>query len=433
MPGPLVGRSLLRLRYTKRPLSDSFGFACKRKLQLSRLSQELKGQSHASNEALDQAGADGTAYRNAQRTIFSGIQPTGVPHLGNYVGALREWVRIQNSAAANDSLYFCVVDLHSLTSRSQTPPSRRESKRLTLASLLAAGLSPERSTLFYQSDVPQHVELHWILSCDASMGALARMTQWKSKLSDETVGAFMTPSQNPKSEERLKLGLFSYPVLQAADILLYGSTHVPVGEDQVAHLEFARAAANGFNYEYGHGGANGHKGDGKRNGRLLIPPKVLVSPSRRVMSLLEPEKKMSKSHEIEKSRVLLSDPEEVIRKKFRSALTDSSDGVTYKPDTRPGVANLLEIISSLDRSGRAPEQVAKEFDNMNVAGSIMRVLKERAANVVIQELLPVRERLELLTRGSGGRVLDEIAKAGREKAARTAEETMKTVRKAVGI
>lgn len=380
-------------------------------------------------------GRSSSDSKNASRTIFSGIQPTGTPHLGNYLGALREWVRLQNSSPPSDNFYFSVVDLHSLTSHPQTPAQRREAKRLTLASLLAAGLSPERCTLFYQSDVPQHAELHWILSCGASMGSLARMTQWRSKLSEGNLVALMTPTPNPKSEERLRLGLFTYPLLQAADILLYGATHVPVGEDQVAHLEFARAAANGFNFEYA-GTGNDVMKEGqehKTTRTLLVPPETIVSPSRRVMSLLEPEKKMSKSHENEKSRILISDSEEVIRKKFRSALTDSIENVTYEPEARPGVANLLEIIAHLDGVSRSPGEVAQDFQNMSVEGSIMRVLKERAIEVVNKAMEPIREELVRLSDAKTESALDEIAEYGRERASMKAEKTMKAIRQAVGI
>lgn len=366
--------------------------------------------------------------------VFSGIQPTGVPHLGNYLGALREWVRLQNAHPSWHKLYFSIVDLHSLTSRSQNPAGRRQAKKLTLASLLASGLDPARSTIFFQSQVRQHAELHWILSCGAGMGSLARLTQWKSKLSEDTVASLLQPSANPKSEERLKLGLFSYPVLQAADILLYRATHVPVGEDQIQHLEFARAIAEGFNRTSGAREATGSSEKREKPHPILQPPQALVGPSRRIMSLLEPEKKMSKSHENEKSRILISDKEEVVRKKCRSALTDSQDGVTYDPQHRPGVANLLEIISNLDSGERSPEEVAQEFQAMQVQGSVMRVLKDRAAEVVNRELGPVREKLEsLISINESTGHLDAVAHQGKHEAEQMAESTMRNVRYAVGL
>lgn len=360
----------------------------------------------------------------AQRppVIFSGIQPTGVPHLGNYLGALRQWVSLQNSATSSTRLFFSVVDLHSLTAR-QPAASRRRFKREMLAALLAIGLDPARSTLFHQSAVTAHAELHWILSCDASVGWLARMTQWKSKLGVEDDGGHggnpadpLATVENPRSTQRLKLGLFSYPVLQAADILLYRATHVPVGEDQAQHIEFARDCANAFNHNYG-GGRD-----------ILVPPAYVVSPARRVMSLTEPERKMSKSHELARSRILLSDSREEISSKFRTALTDSVEGISYEPQRRPGVSNLVEIISHLDEQGRSCQEVAEDFKD-----STLRVLKERAALVVDEHFRPIREKYEQLLGEAHGRGLDEIAARGAERASTTARETMEDVRSAIGI
>lgn len=338
-----------------------------------------------------------------------------MPHLGNYLGALRQWVKLQNEASPDVGLFFCVVDLHSLTSR-QDAEFRRRSKRDMLAALLAVGINPERSILFHQSSVPAHAELHWILSCDASVGWLSRMTQWKSKLGDANITDPLATIDNPKSMERLRLGLFSYPVLQAADILLYRATHVPVGEDQAQHIEFARDCANVFNHNYARGNP------------LLIPPKYVVSPAKRVMSLAEPEKKMSKSHELARSRILLNDSREEISKKFRTALTDSFDGISYEPQRRPGVSNLIEIISHLDETGRTCEEVAAEFQN-----SSLRVLKERVAAVVNDHFSPMREEYLRLLGEKDGRVLEDIAAAGAARAAKVAQETMRDVRDAIGI
>lgn len=215
--------------------------------------------------------ASKTTLKNTHHeVIFSGIQPTGVPHLGNYLGALRQWVRMQNEAPPSTKLLFCVVDLHALTSR-QTPDFRRKCKRDMLAAFLAVGLDPARSILFHQSSVPAHSELHWILSCDASMGWLSRMTQWKTKLGEQDMASLLSPTSNPNQKERMKLGLFSYPVLQSADILVHRATHVPVGEDQLQHVEFARNCASQFNH---------HFGDKKE---ILPLPEFRVSPAKRVM------------------------------------------------------------------------------------------------------------------------------------------------------
>ena len=367
------------------------------------------------------------------RTIFSGIQPTGVPHLGNYLGAIKQWRILQDTASQNDKLYFSVVDLHSLTSRMQSSSERSHSKRVTLAALLACGLSPDRSTIFYQSDVPEHAELHWILSCSASMGALSRMTQWKTKFSDESLLSMVQPTANPRSEERLKLGLFSYPVLQAADILLYRTTHVPVGEDQVQHLEFARSMASGFNSAYASQDLARDGAEKKGDGTILVPPEVIVSPARRIMSLNHPESKMSKSHELERNRILLSDSDETIHKKFRSALTDSHDHISYEEVARPGVSNLLQIVSYLEGSGRTPHEVAHELQRTQTNGSIMRLLKERAAECVIREIAPIRAEFERLIGEGGGKHLDELADRGRESAKREAARTIRTVKDVIGL
>jgi len=356
------------------------------------------------------------------KTIFSGIQPTGVPHLGNYLGALQQWVTLQNSSPPSTQLFFSIVDLHSLTAR-QDPSSRRQAKRDMLAALLAVGIDPKRSTIFYQSAVPAHSELHWILSCEASVGWLTRMTQWKSKLTEGGPVAIdaspleSTPA-NPNSTARLKLGLFSYPILQAADILLYRATHVPVGEDQAQHIELARDCAAAFNHAY------------PSTSPLLLPPTTLLSPARRVMSLADPSRKMSKSAPLVRSRVLLSDSPEAVRSKIGAALTDSAPGdITYDPKGRPGVANLLEIMAHLGGAdGAGPAEVAREC-----AGLSLKAFKERVAEVVNARLEPIRGEYERLLGEKGGKALDDVALRGAERAKGTAERTMRRVKRAVGI
>lgn len=190
--------------------------------------------------------------------IFSGIQPTGVPHLGNYLGAMRQWKRYQNQAGPNDRLLFSIVDLHAITMPQDAPILRQRSREM-LAALMAIGIDPDKSTMFYQSAVPAHAELMWILSCTASTGYLGRMTQWKSKLTQDNHA--MTLDETTVAS-KLKLGLFSYPVLQAADILVHRATHVPVGNDQSQHLEFARECATNFNAAY--------------QGGSLIAPKTIT-------------------------------------------------------------------------------------------------------------------------------------------------------------
>lgn len=391
-----------------------------------------------------------TSANNASpKVIFSGIQPTGVPHLGNYLGALSQWVALQEEATAASSsssngttttpptrLFFSVVDLHAITLPQEAPQLRRW-RREMLAALLAVGLDPARSTIFHQSSVPAHAELMWVLSCTASMGYLSRMTQWKSKLSlpddasalpGDDEGGGGGSSGSSKSAAALKLGLFSYPVLQAADILVHRATHVPVGEDQRQHLEFARECAAGFNHTYGGGGG--------RSSTVLVPPETIVSPARRVMSLTDPTKKMSKSDANAASRVLITDSAAEIRKKVMRAVTDSQSGfVSYDTAARPGVSNLLEILAVLEGPGmgggrRTPAEVAGDF-----AGSQhpLKALKERTAEVVVAELRDVRERYMELLGDSDGKELDEIEALGAEKARASAEATMKLVKEAVGF
>lgn len=373
--------------------------------------------------------------KEENKVIFSGIQPTGIPHLGNYLGALRQWVKLQNSADTSTQLFFSIVDLHSLTAR-QEPELRRQSKRDMLAALLAVGIDPKRSTLFHQSSVPAHSELHWILSCDASVGWLSRMTQWKSKLTEGGANTNagsdtdttnmndlddpLATTANPNSTARLKLGLFSYPVLQAADVLLYRTTHVPVGEDQAQHIEFARDCAAAFNHVYGT----------PQNQGILVPPTTLLSPAKRVMSLADPTKKMSKSALLERSRILLTDSEEVICKKVRVALTDSVEGdITYDPVGRPGVSNLLEILAHLaDERGVTPRDVAESLRSVG-----LRALKERVAEVVNTHLAPIRGEYERFQGEKGGKALEEVEEEGTQKARKAAGKTIRRVKRAIGI
>ncbi|KAH6622351.1 tryptophanyl-tRNA synthetase [Boeremia exigua] len=340
-------------------------------------------------------------------TVFSGIQPTGVPHLGNYLGALRQWVRLQDAAAPDSSLLFSIVDLHAITV-AQDPRALCQWRREMLASLLAVGLDPARCIIFAQSSVKQHAELMWILSCGASMGYLGRMTQWKSKMN-------LPDNASPlaASKDQLKLGLFSYPVLQAADILLYNTTHVPVGEDQAQHLEFTRELAIGFNHLYG---------------PLLTVPETLLSPAKRLMSLVEPTKKMSKSDPRPKSRILITDSRDTIHSKLKSALTDSIEGVTYDRHARPGVTNLIDLIYHFDQAGAtSPEELARDFKNLS-----MRSLKEKAADTVEKSIGPIRARYEELMAGDQ-RELVTHAENGASKAAVIAESTMHRIRNAMGL
>ena len=336
------------------------------------------------------------------RTIFSGIQPTGVPHLGNYLGALQRWVELQNDATAATTLIYSLVDLHAITIR-QDPAQLRQWRNDSFAMLLAVGLDPARSIIFHQSAVPAHAELMWILSCQASTGYLSRMTQWKEKAAGER-----------ENSEKLKLGLFSYPVLQAADVLVHRATHVPVGHDQAQHLEFAREVANGFNHVYGED--------------ILVAPETLISPAKRVMSLMDAKLKMSKSHSNPKSRILLTDSKEEIQSKIKTAITDSDNRITYDPEARPGVSNLLEMLYYTSRNDKYStiEDVVRDMD-----GTSFKILKGKVADSVEATIRPIRERYSELVDKTD--YLSGIALGGAEKAAKSAEATLKSVKEAVGL
>ncbi|KAF2106766.1 tryptophanyl-tRNA synthetase [Lophiotrema nucula] len=349
------------------------------------------------------------SYKN----IFSGIQPTGVPHLGNYLGALRQWVKLQNEADNKTNLYFSIVDLHAITVHQNAEQLRRWRKEM-LVSLYAVGLDPARSVIFCQSMVPQHSELMWILSCHASMGYLSRMTQWKSKLSLPENASPLDAT--PKDKPALRLGLFSYPVLQAADVLLYGTTHVPVGEDQAQHLEFTRELAASFNHAH--------------STTVFNQPETILSPAKRVMSLTNPTKKMSKSDADVKSRILITDEKDVIEKKIKSALTDSIEGVAYDRDARPGVSNLIDIMYYMDESVAAsPEELARDFKDVS-----MRALKERVAEVVDKNIEPVRTTYnDIMAKDERDRYLTDEATHGAWKAKSQAGRKMEVVRSIMGL
>ncbi|KIX91972.1 uncharacterized protein Z520_12299 [Fonsecaea multimorphosa CBS 102226] len=357
------------------------------------------------------------------RRAFSGIQPTGVPHLGNYLGALRQWKRLHDQStdpkfAINYRYeqYFSVVDLHALTS--DTPPTERlRLRKESYAALLALGLHNNRNTtLFFQSDVPQHASLMWILSTIASTGYLSRMTQWKSKLNLPENASL----ESDEATAKLKLGLFSYPVLQAADILLYQPSIVPVGEDQLQHIEFTRTLARGFN-------ALVRESSG---GNVFRIPWPVISPAKRIMSLKRPEQKMSKSDPDPKSRILITDSPEEIHAKLRGAVTDSEPGISFNPERRPGVSNLVEILRHVTESRESSEYIAK--DNENVS---MRAFKEMIADEIILALRGVRDNFLALMDSSGngnGRLRDEIEWGG-AKARRKARMTLDEVQQALGL
>ncbi|KAI0382664.1 tryptophanyl-tRNA synthetase [Hypomontagnella monticulosa] len=390
------------------------GLTRRQNLGLSAQKQQRRNESTATPEQQEV-----TEKKPKRNVVFSGIQPTGVPHLGNYLGALRQWKRLQDETQKAGSegarLFFSVVDWHAIT-MPQDANALRVQRREMMAALLAIGLDPDKgSTIFFQSAVPQHVELMWILSCTASMGYLGRMTQWKSKLQMNNKAAELDDAAMAK----LKLGLFSYPVLQAADILVHRATHVPVGDDQRQHLEFARECATNFNHTF-------------KN--ILIPPETVTAPYPRVMSLTHPHNKMSKSTPNHRSRILITSPQQEIRSRVMGAVTDSHNAVTYEPDLRPGVANLLEILSQCQpvdpkKGGRlSPQQLADQYSS-----ATLKDLKEDVVAAVSAELAGVRERYDDFLNRKGGKWLDEVAAEGAEAARHNAEGTMKLVRYAVGF
>jgi tryptophanyl-tRNA synthetase len=299
-----------------------------------------------------------TTYDSSTKPVlFSGIQPSGALTIGGYLGALRNWVRLQYEY---DCL-FCVVDLHAITVR-QDPKTFATRCLSFVAQYLAAGIDPEIATVFIQSHVPAHTELTWALNCHAYMGELSRMTQFKAK----TQG---------KTEKAIGVGLFDYPVLMAADILLYGSKLVPVGADQKQHLELTRDIAIRMNNAYG---------------KLLeVPEPYIPAVGARIMSLQEPTAKMSKSDANTNNYIAMLDEPDVIRRKIKKAVMDSTPGISFEPDTRPGVANLLSIYGAL--TDESPASVAERYaDKGNAA------LKGDTAEVIVEAVRPFQERYQAL-------------------------------------
>lgn len=322
-----------------------------------------------------------------RKRVFSGVQPTGNIHIGNYIGAFLNWVSMQSEY----DCYYAVVDLHAMTVPYDPEEFRRE--RINMAkSVIASGVDPDRSLLYFQSDVPQHAELAWILSTLTGVGQLERMTQFKEK-SDRA-------GQN--------LGLLSYPVLMAADILIHKANAVPVGDDQTQHLELTRDVAERFNTRFGE--------------TFPIPERITPEIGARVMSLQNPNAKMSKSDPNERSRIALDDAPDVILKKVKSAVTDSDRFVSYDWENKAGIANLLELFSIF--SGRSIDDLVAEYHEAGYG-----TFKIAAADAIIDGLSPVRASLAAL---DDNEVMDVMARGGVE-AGERAEEEMIPIRKAVGL
>ncbi|HEY3725779.1 MAG TPA: tryptophan--tRNA ligase [Solirubrobacteraceae bacterium] len=322
--------------------------------------------------------------------IFSGIQPTGRKHLGNYIGAITEWVAGQDRG---DAIY-CVVDLHAITV-SYEPARLREAVYDTAATLLAAGLDPARCIFFRQSDVVEHPELTWLLSAVTSFGDLNRMTQFKDK-----AGA---------QRDLVSAGLFTYPVLQAADVLAYRANEVPVGEDQRQHIELMRDAAIRFNARFGE--------------TLVVPEARIPAVGARIMDLQAPDRKMSTTGGTPQGTVYVLDEPAAIAKKLRSSVTDSGSEVVRAPD-KPGISNLIEIMAAV--RGIDSEQIEREFDGSGYGG-----FKQAVGEAVTAYLAPVRERYEQLRADEPG--MERILAEGAEKARSIASATLIDVREAMGV
>jgi tryptophanyl-tRNA synthetase len=326
-----------------------------------------------------------------QPRVLSGMQPTADSfQLGNYLGALKHWVALQDDHDA----FYCVVDLHAITVK-HDPETLRRRTRIAAAQYLAAGLDPERSTLFVQSHVPQHAELGWILQCLTGMGEAERMTQFKDKSAKG-------------GRDSSSVGLFAYPILQAADIVLYSADRVPVGEDQRQHLELTRDLARRFNSRFGE--------------TLVVPEPYIVKTTAKILDLKDPTSKMSKS--LPAGVVDLLDPPDVIRKKFKTAVTDNDAEVRADPERKPGITNLLTIHSAL--SGRSVAELEAAY-----AGQGYGVFKTDVAEEVVRALEPFQERFRHWM--SDTEALDAILAAGAERARSVAAETMATVRERVGF
>jgi tryptophanyl-tRNA synthetase len=325
------------------------------------------------------------------KRIISGVQPTGNLHLGNNLGAIRRWVDIQKEY---ECLFF-LADLHAITV-AQEPEKLRASVRETAAAYIACGIDPNISAVFPQSAIAAHSELAWILSCHTPMGWLNRMTQFKEKAG--------------KDKEKAPLGLYSYPVLMAADILLYKTTHVPVGEDQKQHIELARDIAGAFNREYG-------------MEFFPLPEPVIGAEAARIMSLRDGTKKMSKSDESEYSRINLTDDADTIALKFKKAKSDMEEGMSYAQN-RPEAANLLSIYAVL--KGVSKEEALKECQNMNFSA-----FKSQLTEVAVASLSPITAKMRELLAAPD--YIDGILKDGAQKAGAIAEKTMNEVKDLVGF
>ena len=326
-----------------------------------------------------------------KKIILSGIQATGSLTLGNYLGALNNWVEMQEKY----DCYYMIANSHSLTVRNN-PEELRNNTLKILALYIAAGLDPEKNTIFIQSQVKEHAELAWILNCYTYMGELSRMTQFKDK--------------SLKHQDNINAGLFTYPVLMAADILLYKANLVPVGEDQKQHLEITRDIAERFNKLYGD--------------TFVIPEAYVRKETARIMGLQDPTSKMSKSATNLNDVIFLDDSEETIIKKIKKAVTDSENVVRFAPETKPGVSNLMQIYSAITNKGF--EEIEKDFEGKGYGDFKMAV-----AEVVVGKLKPIQEKYNELLENRD--YLVKVYTEGKMKAEKIAIKTINEVKEKIGI
>ena len=327
---------------------------------------------------------------NGKKVLYSGMQSTGNLTIGNYLGALKNWVHLSDEYEC----FFMVANEHSITVR-QDPAELRKRARALLTLYIAAGIDPEKNCLYYQSHVPAHAELAWILNCYTYMGELSRMTQFKDK--------------SAKHADNINAGLFTYPVLMAADILLFQSDVVPVGIDQKQHLELTRDIAMRFNSIYGD--------------VFTVPEAYIGEVGRRIMSLQEPEKKMSKSDENPNAYILMMDDRDTIIRKFKRAVTDSETCVRYS-ESKPGVSNLIDIYASC--TGKSTADIEKEFEGKGY-GEFKLAVGETVADV----LVPIQERFAELEKDKA--YIDSVIKNNAEKASYFANKTLRKVQKKIGF
>ena len=328
----------------------------------------------------------------SKKRIFSGVQPSAIPTIGNYIGAMKNFVALQDEYDCT----YCIVNQHAITVP-QDPKKLKEQTRSLAALYLAIGLDPEKSTIFVQSEVPAHAQAAWIVQCNVGVGELERMTQYKDK---------------SQKQQSVSAGLLTYPPLMVADIVLYNAEVVPVGEDQKQHMELTRDFVERFNSRYGNG-----------NQLLVMPEPFIPKAGARVMSLQTPTKKMSKSDANVKEYISMLDEPSVIRKKIKSAVTDSSGVIEFDPAEKPGVSNLLTIFSAF--SGESIDSLVNRFKGVGYGQ-----FKEELADAIIAVMEPIQERYYELLKSDK---LDEILDEGAKTANYVANKTLRKMEKAVGL